>query len=118
VLAEVGRVNNLQVSQEEMNRAMVAEARRYPGQERKVLDYFKEHPEAAEALAGPILEEKVVDFILEMGTVTERRVSTDELLKSEDEQASPGQPEITDESEQQPEAKPETGEDGKAGASG
>jgi trigger factor len=116
VLAEVGRLNNLQVTQEELNRAMMAEARRYPGQERKVLDYFKEHPEAAEGLAGPILEEKVVDFILEMGTVTERRVSTEELLKSEDEEASSGQSGNPDESGEQAEAR--EGEGGKEGAGG
>ena len=93
VLAEVGRTNNLQVTQEELNRAMMAEARRYPGQERNILNFFKEHPQAVEQLAGPILEEKVVDFILEMGTVTERKVSPEELLETDDEPASPAKPE-------------------------
>jgi trigger factor len=114
VLAEVGRINNLQVTQEELNRAMMAEARRYPGQERKVLDFFKEHPQAAESLAGPILEEKVVDFILEMGTVTERRVASDELLESEDREAATGKPEGGRDREEQP----EVAENGKAGAGG
>jgi trigger factor len=114
VLAEVGRINNLQVTQEELNRAMMTEARRYPGQERKVLDFFKEHPQAVESLAGPILEEKVVDFILEMGSVTERRVASDELLESEEKEAAPGKPEDGDERQEQP----EVAEDDKAGAGG
>lgn len=117
VLAEVGRLNNLQVTQEELNRAMMTEARRYPGQERQVLNYFKENPSAAEGLAGPILEEKVVDFILEMGRVTERRVSSDELLKSEEEAnalAQAGDAEDAGQEEQQP----ESGSESKAGVSG
>ena len=103
VLAEVGRLNKLQVTQDELNRAMMTEARRYPGQERQVLNYFKDHPQAAEVLAGPILEEKVVDFILEMGTVTERRVSSDELLKSEEEANAPAQAEDANQDGKQPE---------------
>jgi len=82
VLAEVGRVNNLQVTPEELSRAIAREAMRYPGQERAVVDYFRKHAEAAQALAGPVLEDKVVDFIVEMGTVTERNVAVDDLVRA------------------------------------
>lgn len=87
ILAEVGRANNLQVTPEELNRAVAAEARRYPGQERQVIEFFQKNPQAREGLAGPLLEEKVVDFMLEMGTVTERSVAPEELLKSEADEA-------------------------------
>ncbi|TVR98623.1 MAG: trigger factor [Rhodospirillales bacterium] len=89
VLAEIARTNNLQVTQEELSRAMVAEARRYPGQEQNVLKYMRENPAMAEALSGPILEEKVVDFIIEMATVTDKAVTPDELLKPEGDDAPP-----------------------------
>jgi trigger factor len=82
VLAEVGRVNNLHVTPEELSRAIAREAMRYPGQERAVVDYFRKHAEAAQALAGPVLEDKVVDFIVEMGTVTERKVAVDDLVRA------------------------------------
>ena len=89
VLAEIGRTNNLRVQQEELAKAMLAQARRFQGQEQMVLDYLRKTPEAQEALAAPILEEKVVDFILEMAKVEERSVEPADLLREpEDETTS------------------------------
>ncbi len=85
LLADVGRRNNLLVTPDEMNRAMMAEAQRLPGHEKAILDYFRNNPEASQALAAPILEDKVVDFITEMATVSERRVSLQELMRDPDE---------------------------------
>ncbi len=82
VLAEVGRTNGLQVTADELRRAMVAEARRHPGQEQAVLQFFEKNPQAGEVLAGPILEDKVVDFMLELASVTERIVELEELKRS------------------------------------
>ena len=81
VLAEIGRVNNLRVTQEEIGKAMIAQARRFPGQEQMVLEFLRKNPQAQESLAAPILEDKVVDFILEMAEVSERTVPADELLR-------------------------------------
>ncbi len=85
LLAEVGRVNNLRVTQDELNKAMMAEAQRLPGHEQAVLDYFRNNPQAAESLAAPILEDKVVDFITEMSKVEDRKVSIEELVRDPDE---------------------------------
>ncbi len=84
LLAEVGRVNNIQVSQDDLNRAMAEEARKYPGQERRVLEFFRENPQASQDLQAPIYEDKVIDFILEMAKVTEKKVPIAELLKDPD----------------------------------
>lgn len=86
VLAEIGRANNLRVQQEELAKAMVAQARRFQGQEQMVLDYLRKSPDAQEALAAPILEEKVVDFILEMAKVDERTVDAADLLREPEEE--------------------------------
>jgi len=86
LLAEIGRTNNLQVQQEELAKAMIAQARRFSGQEKMVLDYLRKSPEAQEALAAPILEEKVVDFILEMAKVEERTVDAADLLREPEEE--------------------------------
>ncbi|MFO0997135.1 MAG: trigger factor [Alphaproteobacteria bacterium] len=83
LLSEVGRANNIAVTAEELNRALVAEARRHPGQERRVMEFYSQNPAAADTLRAPILEEKVVDFILEMANVTKRPVSPEEFLKPE-----------------------------------
>ena len=87
VLAEIGRTNNLRVQQDELAKAMIAHARRFPGQEQAVLEFLRKTPEAQEALAAPLLEEKVVDFILEMAKVDERQVDPAELLREPDDEA-------------------------------
>jgi len=79
LLAEVGRRNNIEVSQEELDRAVQEHAMRYSGQEQEVLNHFRSHPQDAERLRGPIVEEKVVDFVLEIAKVSERKVSQEEL---------------------------------------
>lgn len=84
LLAEVGRSNNIEVTPEEVDRAMADHASRFPGQEREVVSYYRGNPQAAEQLKGPILEDKVVDFILEIAKVTEKKVSAEELLADPD----------------------------------
>ena len=81
VLAEVGRINNVEIRQEEVARALNQEASRYPGQERQVMEYFQKTPAAMAQIRAPIFEEKVVDFILENAKVTEKTISREELLK-------------------------------------
>lgn len=81
LLAEIGRVNGITVTSDEMTRAMRAEAGRYQGQEQMVIDFFRKNPQAAEGLRGPIFEEKVVDFVLELAKVTDQVVTPEELAK-------------------------------------
>lgn len=85
LLAEVGKAANVQVSQEELNRGLINEARRYPGQEQQVIEFFRKNPKAIENLRAPILEEKVVDHILDQVKITETTVSQEELLRDPDE---------------------------------
>lgn len=85
LLAEVGRLNNIRVSQEDMNRRMLEEVRRHPGREQAMMDYFQKTPAAQEMLMAPLFEDKVIDFILEMAQVSERKVAIEELLKAPDE---------------------------------
>ena len=88
LLAEVGRSNNITVTQDEMNQAITREARRHRGYERQVLDFYRQHPEAAANLRAPIFEDKVVDFIVELAKVNERKISPQELLSMPDPDAS------------------------------
>jgi trigger factor len=80
LLAEVGRNNNITVTQEELNQAVIREARRLPGHERRVFDFYRQHPEAVARLRAPIFEDKVVDFIVELAKPGERHVTPRELL--------------------------------------
>jgi trigger factor len=86
LLSEIGRRNTVEVSQEEINKALIAEVRRYPGQEREVFDFYRKNPQAIENLRAPLFEDKVVDFILELAKITERTVSIEELLRDPDEE--------------------------------
>lgn len=81
LLAEIGRSKSIEVTPDEMMRAMRAEAGRYPGQEQQIMELFRKNPNVAETLRGPIFEEKVVDFILELAKVTNQDVSAEELMK-------------------------------------
>ena len=84
LLAEIGRINNIEVSAEEVNQAMSQEIRRYPGQERQVMEYLQQNQQAMAGLRAPIFEDKVVDFILEMAEVSDRAVSPEELMADPD----------------------------------
>lgn len=87
VLAEMGQVAKVEVSQEELARAVNQEASRFPGQERQVVDYFQKNPQALQSLRAPLYEEKVVDYILELADVTEKQVDRETLFAEEDEAA-------------------------------
>ena len=80
LLAEVGRAHSITVTQDEVNRALVEEARRYPGQERQVVEFYRNNPNLLDGLRAPIYEDKVIDFIVEMAGVTDRSVPPSELL--------------------------------------
>jgi trigger factor len=84
VLAEVGERAKIEVTQEELRNALFAEARRFPGQERMVYEYFEKTPGAVQQLRAPIYEDKVVDHILAEVKPTERKVTREELLKMPD----------------------------------
>ena len=85
VLAEIGQRNNIEVTDEEMKRAMMDQARQYPGQEKQVIEYFQQNPNALMELRGPVFEEKVVDYALAMAVVNEKPVSKDDLFKMPEE---------------------------------
>jgi trigger factor len=87
VIAEIGDKNNIKVTDDEVSRAVVERARQFPGQEQQVWEFYRNNPQALASLRAPIYEEKVVDFLVELAKVTEKKVSKDELYKQDDEDA-------------------------------
>ena len=81
LLANVAETNKIEVLPNELRNAMMAEARRYPGQEKAVFEFYTKTRGAIEQLRAPILEEKVVDFILEKAKVSEKKIDSEKLLK-------------------------------------
>lgn len=81
VVGELGAQNHIEVTQDEMRVALMEQARRYPGQEKFVYEYFEKTPGALQELRAPIFEDKVVDFVLGKAKVAEKKVSRDELYE-------------------------------------
>jgi trigger factor len=82
LLAEIGNKNAVSVSDQELQRAIVAQARQYPGQERQFLEFIQKNQPALQQIRAPLFEEKVVDFVMELAQVSERSVTKDELQKA------------------------------------
>lgn len=82
VLAEVGRINKIEVTNQELQQAVIAEARRYPGKEKQVFEFYQKNRNALEGLKAPLYEDKVVDFILETANIVTRQVDIEELKKA------------------------------------
>jgi trigger factor len=85
VLSEIGEKNKITVTDDEVGRAVIERARQMPGREKEVWDYYRNNANALAQLRAPIYEDKVVDFILELANVTEKKVSREDLFKDEDE---------------------------------
>jgi trigger factor len=83
VIAEIGEKNNITVSEEQLRAAVMEQVRQMPGREQEVWDYYRNNPNALAALRAPLFEDKVVDFVLELADVTDKRVSREELFKEE-----------------------------------
>lgn len=89
LLSHVGEQANIQVTQEELNRAAIREAQRYPGQERQMFERLMETPEALASLRAPLFEDKTVDYILEFADVTENDITVEALLAADDDEGAP-----------------------------
>lgn len=84
VLSEIGERNKITVTDDEVSRAVIERARQMPGREKEVWDYYRNNANALAQLRAPIYEDKVVDFILELATVTEKKVSREDLFKDDE----------------------------------
>ena len=84
VIAEIGERNNIKVTEEQLNAAVVEQMRQLPGREQEVSDYYRKNPGALAALRAPLFEDKAVDFLIELADVTEKPVSRDELFKEDE----------------------------------
>ena len=84
VLSEIGEKNKITVTDDEVSRAVIERARSMPGREKEVWDYYRNNANALAQLRAPIYEDKVVDFILELANVTEKKVSREDLFKDDE----------------------------------
>lgn len=85
LVGEIGDKNKIEVTQDELRRALIEQARQFPGQEKMVYEYYEKTPGAVAELRAPIFEDKVVDYVLSQASPTERKVSKEELFKMAEE---------------------------------
>ena len=83
VIAEIGEKNGIKVTDDQLTAAVVERARQLPGQEQQVWEYYRNNPDALASLRAPIFEEKAVDFLLELASITDKQVSREELFKED-----------------------------------
>jgi trigger factor len=84
LLSEIGHRNEVTVSDEEVNKALIERIRQFPGQERQVYDFYRNTPQALAELRAPIYEDKVVDYIFELAKLTDKEVTLEELYADPD----------------------------------
>ena len=87
VMSEIGEKNKITVTDDEVSRAVIDRARSMPGREKEVWDHYRNKCNALAELRAPIYEQKVVDFILELANVTEKKVTREELFKDDEEKS-------------------------------
>lgn len=80
ILSEIGQKNKITVADQELQKAVIMEAQKYPGQEREVFEYYSKNPQALESLRAPLYEDKVVDYIIELCEVSDKQVGATELM--------------------------------------
>ena len=86
LLSEVGVVEKIQIAPDDINKAIMNEAKRYPGQEKAVFDYYLKNKQAVEALKAPVMEEKIVDHILSKVQIVDKTVSVKELYRFDEDE--------------------------------
>jgi len=86
VLAEIGEKAGVTVSDEELQRGLFEQIRRFPGnQQQEVYEFYRSNPDALNTLRAPMFEEKVVDHLLGQISVTDKKVSKEELMAEDEE---------------------------------
>ncbi len=85
LLAEIGRKNEIEVSESEMTQAVMTQARQYPGQERQFFEFVQQNQQMRQQIQAPLFEDKVVDFVLELAEVKDKKATKDDLEKAVEE---------------------------------
>ena len=83
ILNNIGKKNNIEINDKDLTKAVVNEANKYPGEEKKVVDFYKQNPKLMENLRGIAFEEKVMDFLVNSVSKKLKKSTFDELFKSD-----------------------------------
>jgi len=88
VLAEIGEKAGITVTDDELQRALYEQIRRFPpSQQQQAFEFYRDNPSALAGIRAPIFEEKVIDHLLGQISVTDEKVSREVLLADDTEDA-------------------------------
>ena len=82
LLAELGQKAEVEVTEAEMTQAIMEQARQYPGQERQFFEFIQKNEQMQQQIRAPLFEDKVVDYVFEQASVTEKEVTKNVLQKA------------------------------------
>ena len=85
LLQFIAKENKIAVDEKELSNGMMQYASQYPGQEKDIIEYFKKNPTSIETIRGPILEEKVINYVISKAKTIKSKVNKDEYEKLEKE---------------------------------
>ncbi|MCY4238806.1 MAG: trigger factor [Rhodospirillaceae bacterium] len=85
ILSEIGATQNIKVSNEEVNRAIIDEAQRFKGREREVMEFYQKNSQVRDGIRAPLYEEKVIDYIVELASVSDKEVTLEEVIAEPEE---------------------------------
>ena len=77
----IGKEEKIQISEKELSDGMIAYASQYPGEEKKIMEYFKQNPMSIESVRGPILEQKVIEKVLSKVKLSNKKNKIEEFKK-------------------------------------
>jgi trigger factor len=82
LLAEVGNIKEITVSDTEMQQAVIQQAQQYGSNAQQFFEYVQKNPQVQQQIRAPLFEEKVVDHIVSVAKMTDNEVSKEELQKA------------------------------------
>ena len=88
LIAEIGGANDITVEQEDLLRAAMMSARGH-AEPQRLLDYYRNQPQALERFRPTVFEDKVIAFLSELATVSDEVVDVETLLRDPDEDEKP-----------------------------
>ena len=82
LLAEVGNIKEITVSDTEMQQAVIQQSQQYGSNAQQFFEYVQKNPQVQQQIRAPLFEEKVVDYIVSVAKMTDNEVSKEDLQKA------------------------------------
>lgn len=79
LLAEIANQNKLNLTKDDLSKAISQEAMRYPGSEKQVFEFYQKNARAMDALRAQLFEEKVIDYVATQIKTNEKKMTPEEL---------------------------------------